>query len=272
MLYNVFMLAIAREISDIFKWRELLWQMVNREVKARYKQSILGYFWIILNPLAQMLVMSFAFSIVLRIPTNANDKIPYSIFLFVALLPWNLFANSLTSACSSLVNSTSLITKIYFPRTILVLATVLAKIIDFVLALSVLLVFMIVYQIPINYHILWVIPIFFIQQIFTIGLSLFLSAANLLYRDIQYVLSLLLVLWLYMTPIIYPADLVPTKYQLIFQLNPMAVIVNAYRQSVLSGAQPNLISLSIAFIVSMVFLLTGYLYFKSREKIFADNI
>lgn len=266
------MLSIARELTDIFKWRELLWQMISREVKARYKQSILGYFWIILNPLAQMLVMSFAFSVVLRIPTNADDKIPYSIFLFVALLPWNLFANSLTSACSSLVNSTSLITKIYFPRTILVLATVFAKIIDFALALSVLLVYMLIYQVPITFNILWVIPIFIIQQIFTIGLALFFSAANLLYRDIQYVLSLLIVLWLYMTPIIYPADLVPAKYQLLFQLNPMAVIVNAYRQSVLTETMPNLISLGMAFLVSTSILLAGYAYFKSREKIFADNI
>lgn len=271
-MYNVTMLAIAKEIRDIIRWRELLMQMVSREVKARYKQSILGYFWIILNPLAQMLVMSFAFSVVLRIPTNGADHIPYSIFLFVALLPWNLFANSLVSACASLVNSAPLITKIYFPRTILVLATVLAKIIDFILALSVLVVYMVAYQIPISLNILWVIPIFFIQQIFTLGLALFFSATNLLYRDIQYVLSLLITLWLYMTPIIYPADLVPDRYRFIFQLNPMAVIVNAYRQSVLSDVQPNLVSLSVALVVSTAVLLLGYWYFKSREKIFADNI
>lgn len=266
------MSEIISEINAIFQRRELLWQMVSREVKARYKQSILGYFWVILNPLAQMLVMSFAFSLILRIPTNAAGNIPYSIFLFVGLLPWNLFANSLTFASNSLVGSASLITKIYFPRTILVISTIIAKIIDFFFALSVLVVYMIIYRIPININILWVIPIFLIQQIFTLGLSLFFAAANLLYRDIQYLLSLVITLWMYVTPVIYPADLVPERLKFIFQLNPMAVIINAYRQTILGGGVPNYSSIFIALLVSLVTLLIGLSYFKSREKIFADNI
>ncbi|HWS49288.1 MAG TPA: ABC transporter permease [Candidatus Methanoperedens sp.] len=266
------MLPLFKEIKDVIKWHELLWQMVGREVKTRYKQSILGYFWVILNPLAQMIVMSFAFSIILRIPTNAAGNIPYSIFLFVALLPWNLFSNSLSSATASLVGSSSLITKVYFPRTILVLSTILAKIVDFLFASIILIIYMIIYQVPININILWIIPIFFIQQIFTIGLSLFFAAANLLYRDIQYLLALILLLWMYITPVIYPADLVPEKYRIVFQLNPMAVIVNAYRQTILGGGAPNYSSLLIAFLLSIFVLLLGLSYFKSREKIFADNI
>ncbi len=260
------------EIKNIIKWHELLWQMVGREVKARYKQSILGYFWVILNPLAQMLVMSFAFSLILKIPTNSASNIPYSIFLFVALLPWNLFANSLASASTSLVNSAPLITKVYFPRTILVISTIMAKIVDFLFALIILIVYMIIFKIPININILWVLPIFFIQQIFTIGLSLFFAASNLLYRDIQYLLSLIITLWLYLTPVIYPADIVPAKFRIFFQLNPMAVIINAYRQTVLGGGVPNYNSLFIALGVSLITLLLGFSYFKSREKIFADNI
>jgi len=266
------MLSIAKEIRDVYKWRELLWQMVGREVKARYKQSILGYFWVILNPFAQMLVMSFAFSLILRIPTNAAGNIPYSIFLFVALLPWNLFSNSLSSATASLVGSASLITKVYFPRTILVLATVIAKIVDFFFANLILIIYMIVYRVPITFNILWIIPIFIIQQIFTLGLSFFFAAANLLYRDIQYLLNLLLVLWMYSTPIVYPADIVPEKYKIIFQLNPMAVIINAYRQTVLGGGAPNYLSIAIALALSLLTLYIGLAYFKSREKIFADNI
>ena len=266
------MLPLFKEIRDVIKWHELLWQMVGREVKTRYKQSILGYFWVILNPLAQMIVMSFAFSIILRIPTNAAGNIPYSIFLFVALLPWNLFANSLSSATASLVGSSSLITKVYFPRTILVMATVLAKIVDFLFASIILIIYMIVYQVPISLNILWIFPIFFIQQIFTIGLSLFFAAANLLYRDIQYLLALILLLWMYVTPVIYPADLVPEKYRIVFQLNPMAVIINAYRQTILGGGAPNYSGLLIALLLSLIVLLFGLSYFKSREKIFADNI
>jgi len=266
------MYQLLKEIKDICHWKELLWQMVGREVKARYKQSILGYFWVILNPLAQMLVMSFAFSLILRIPTNSSSNIPYSIFLFVALLPWNLFANSLSSATNSLVNSSTLITKVYFPRTILVLASIISKLVDFVFALSILIIYMIIYQIPISFNILWTIPIFLIQQIFTVGLSLFFSAANLLYRDIQYLLNLLLVLWMYATPVIYPADIVPSQFKFVFQLNPMAVIINAYRQTILGGGQPNFYSLIIALFLSLSILLIGFSYFKSREKIFADNI
>ena len=266
------MLSLVKEIKAIYKWRELLWQMVAREVKARYKQSILGYFWVILNPLAQMLVMSFAFSIILRIPTNAAGNIPYSIFLFVGLLPWLLFSNSLSSATSSLVGASSLITKIYFPRTILVLSTVIAKIIDFLFATSILVIYMIIYHIPVTWNILWVIPILLIQQIFTLGLSLFFSAANLLYRDIQYLLNMLLLLWMYATPIIYSADIIPDKYKIVFQLNPMAVFINAYRQVILGGGEPKYTSLLVGLIVSSITLLIGFKYFKSREKIFADNI
>ena len=265
-------MSLLREFQSVIKWRELLWQMVGREVKARYKQSILGYFWVILNPLAQMIVMSFAFSIILRIPTNATSNIPYSVFLFVALLPWNLFATSISSACNSLVMSSTLITKVYFPRTILVLAVMISKLVDFVFALSILVAYMVFYSIPINFNILWVIPIFIIQQIFTLGLSLFLSAANLIYRDIQYLVTLGLLLWMYATPVIYPADIVPAQYKIIFQLNPMAVIINAYRQTILGGNSPNLTSLSIALALSLITLFAGLSYFKSREKIFADNI
>ncbi len=266
------MLSLLKEIKDVIKWHELLWQMVGREVKTRYKQSILGYFWVILNPMAQMMVMSFAFSIILRVPTNAAGNIPYSIFLFVALLPWNLFANSLSSASASLVSSSSLITKVYFPRTILVISTILAKIVDFLFASTILITYMLVYQIPVTINILWIIPIFFIQQIFTLGLSLFFAASNLIYRDIQYLLSLILLLWMYLTPVIYPADLVPERFRIIFQLNPMAVIINAYRQTILGGGAPNYSSIIIAFLLSLLVLILGLSYFKSREKLFADNI
>lgn len=266
------MFQLASEIKALIKHKDLLNQMIGREIKARYKQSILGYFWVILNPLAQMLVMSFAFSLILKIPTNSNANIPYSIFLFVALLPWTLFSNSLLSASNSLVISSSLITKIYFPRTILVMSTVFAKIIDFLFSISVLIIFMIIYHIPISLNILWIIPIFLIQQIFTFGISLFLAAANLLYRDIQYLLNLVLVLWMYITPIIYPADIVPDKFKIIFQLNPMAVIINAYRQTILGMNHPNYFSLLIAFIISFLTLIVSLSYFKNKEKIFADNI
>lgn len=266
------MLLLITEIRLLLNHKNLLWQMVGREVKARYKQSILGYFWVILNPLAQMLVMSFAFSMVMRIPTASTADIPYSVFLFTALLPWTLFSGSLSSASNSLVTNSSLITKVYFPRTILVLATTIAKIIDFLFAGTILVTFLIIYHIPVTLNVFWIIPIFIIQQIFTLGLSLFLSAANLMYRDIQYLLDLILMLWMYLTPIIYPIDIVPAQFRFVYQLNPMSVIINAYRQSILSGTPPKFSSLTIALLVSLLILTLGLKYFKKQEKTFADNI
>ncbi|MBU3935611.1 ABC transporter permease [Patescibacteria group bacterium] len=265
-------MLLVSEIKTLSHHKNLLWQMVSREVKARYKQSILGYFWVILNPLAQMLVMSFAFSLIMRIPTAAKTNIPYSIFLFTALLPWTLFSTSLSSASNSLVINSSLITKVYFPRIILVLATIVAKIIDYLFASTILIVYLAIYKIPISLNILWIIPIFLIQQIFTLGLSLFLSAANLMYRDIQYLLGLVLMLWMYLTPVIYPVDMVPAQFRFIYQLNPMSIIINAYRQSILSGSPPKFSSLIIAFFVSFAVLLLGLRYFKNQEKTFADNV
>jgi len=266
------MLSLLKETKAIIKRRELLTQMTLREIKSRYKQSVMGYFWVILNPFFQILIMSFVFSTIMRVPTAANANIPYIVFLYVGLLPWSLFANSLSSASGSIVSNAGLITKVYFPRTILPISTIFAKIIDFMFALTILIAFMIIYQVPVNLNIIWVIPIFFIQQILTLGLSLFLAAINLVYRDIQYLLSLIISLWFYLTPIVYPTDIVPEKYKLIFKLNPMSVITNAYRESILAGGVPNLNSLSIALAVSFATLFLGFKYFKKLEKTFSDNV
>ena len=131
---------------------------------------------------------------------------------------------------------------------------------------------MIFYKIPVNINILWVIPIFFIQQIFTIGIALIIAAANLFYRDIQYLVNLLLILWMYLTPIIYPADLIPEKYQFFFQFNPMSVFTNGYRQTILGGKMPTFRGLIIAIILSIIMLIVGLSYFKNKERTFADNI
>lgn len=266
------MLAVLKETKAILLRSELLNQMTLREIKSRYKQSIMGYFWVILNPFFQILIMSFVFSTIMRIPTGANSNIPYIVFLYVALLPWSLFANSLGSATGSIVGNASLVTKVYFPRTILPISTIFAKIIDFIFASTILVFFMLIYQVPVNLNILWVIPIFFIQQIFTIGLSLFLAAINLIYRDIQYLLSLVISLWFYLTPIVYPTDIVPTRFKIIFKLNPMSVIINAYRQAILAGGVPNLASLSVALLISFLTLIWGFNYFKKLERTFSDNV
>ena len=257
-------------ILDSFtRYRELLNELTMREIKQRYKQSVLGYAWVILNPFFQMLVMAFVFSIIMRIP---NLGVPYPIYLYAGLLPWTLFSSSLIASTNSLVSNAGLITKIYFPREIFVISNIMAKIVDFLLASTIFIAFMIYFQVPATWNLLWIVPIFFIQQLFTYGLSLFLAAANLFYRDIQYLLSLIILIWMYLTPVIYSTELFPEKYRWIFQLNPMAVIINAYRQVILAGGIPNLRSLAIALALSVILLIGGYKFFKKLEGVFADIV
>ncbi|MFZ5376668.1 MAG: ABC transporter permease [Patescibacteria group bacterium] len=257
------MLSIFRD------YYELISELTLREVKQRYKQSVLGYAWVMLNPLFQMLVMAFVFSQLLRV---SDLGVPYPIFLYAGLLPWTLFTNSLAASTTALVGNAGLLTKIYFPREVFVVSTILAKIIDFFLASLIFVVFMIFFRIPLTWNILWFFPIFIIQTIFTYGVSLFLAAANLFYRDIQYLLNLALLVWMYLTPVIYPVEMFPANYRWIFQLNPMAVIINAYRQTILGGGFPNLGSLGIALLLSMIFLIVSYKLFKKLEGVFADVV
>ena len=250
-------------------YRQLLMRLTARELAQRYKQSVLGYFWVILNPLCQMLVMSFVFS---RIFANNDLGVPYPLFLFAALLPWNLFANSLSAATNALVGNSGLLAKIYFPREVLVLSTMLARIVDFLFALLILIGLMFFYHWPIGLCALWAIPIFFVQTLFTYGLGLFLAAANLFYRDIQYLLSLIIMTWMYLTPVMYNSEIFPASYRWIFQINPLAVFVNAYREVILNNRSPNFLSLGIALVLSVVTVVLGFKFFKKYEGQFADSV
>jgi len=260
---------LRNNLKLMWYYRELLWNLAYREINQRYKQSVLGYAWVILNPLFQLIVMNFVFSVVLNVPSQG---VPFIIFLTVGLLPWNFFVSSLTSASNSLVGNSNLITKIYFPREILVYSTIIAKFVDFLFSCIVLVVFFTLFKTNISLTALWVIPIFSIQIIFTMGLSLILASFNLFYRDIQYLLSLITMLWMYLTPIMYPVDIIPERYRFIFSLNPMSVIINAYRQTILGGGQPNYSSLSIAFFMSLFVLVFGFYIFKKSEGQFADYV
>ncbi|MFZ6034788.1 MAG: ABC transporter permease [Patescibacteria group bacterium] len=260
---------LQENFSMMWEYRELLWNLAHREINQRYKQSVLGYAWVILNPLFQLIVLDFVFSTVLKIPSQG---VPFIIFLAVALLPWNLFATSLTSSVNALIANSSLITKIYFPREILVYSTIIAKIVDFLFSCIVLVVFFIFFKTIITPTLIWVPVIFAIQIIFTAGLSLILAGLNLFYRDIQYLLNLVIMLWMYLTPVMYPVEIIPDKYRFIFSLNPMSVIINAYRQTVLGGGQPSYSSLAIAFFMSVTVFAIGFYMFKKMEGEFADYV
>ena len=254
---------------ELLKYQELIKHLSLREIRARYKQSFLGFFWIILNPFFQMLIMSFVFSQIIRFE---NLGVPYPIYLFVGLLPWALFSSSLGSTIGVLAENSALIKKIYFPREILIISTLTAKVVDFFIAAIIFIGMMFFFQIPFTWHMLLFFPILFVQLLFTFGLSLFLSAANLLYRDVQYLFQLALSLWFYLTPVIYPVELFPEQFRWIFALNPMAVFINAYRQVLLGGDVFNITSFLIGLIVSLVLLVVSYAIFKKMEGTIADVV
>lgn len=253
----------------MFKHWELIKYLTQREIKARYKQSFLGFFWVVLNPFFQMLIMSFVFSHIMKVN---NLGVPYAIYLYAGLLPWTFFANSLNNATEELVENASLIKKIYFPREILILAALLAKAFDFFLSSIIFLLLMVVFRVPFTGFMLLFFPLFLLQFLFTYAVSLFLSTANLFYRDVRYLLNLIITIWFYATPVIYATEFFPERYRWIFKLNPMAVFINAYRQVLLSHDWPNFQSLSIGILVSLVLVIIGIRFFKKLEGVFADVV
>jgi ABC-type polysaccharide/polyol phosphate export permease len=247
----------------------LIKKLTLREIKARYKQSFLGFFWIVLNPFFQMMIMSFVFSKILKM---GNLGVPYPLFIYAGLLPWLFMVNSLSSAMNVFISDASLIKKIYFPREILVLSTLLAKTFDFFLSFLIFILMMIVFKVAFSPFILFFFLIFLIEFLFVYSLSLVLSAFNLYYRDVQYLFNLIITLWFYVTPVIYAVEFFPEKYRIVFQLNPMAVFINAYRQVLLGGDFPKWSSLEIGVLLSLILFFIAKNIFAKLEKNFADIV
>lgn len=240
-----------------------------REIKARYKQSFLGFFWIILNPFFQMIIMSFVFSNITRV---SNLGVPYPIYLYAGLLPWTFFSSALNNSMSVLVEDASLIKKIYFPREVLILSTLFAKAFDFFLSTLIFFGLMIWFHIPFTPYLLLFIPIFAIQFLFTYSIALIVSALNLFYRDVQYLFTLIITLWFYLTPVLYAVEFFPPQYRWVFRINPMSVFINAYREVIFNRNFPNMSSLFIGIGISLVLFFVAFKIFKKLEGIFADFV
>ena len=261
------LLAHAREL---IRHRELLWLITQREIKVRYKQSLLGALWAVLQPFSLMLVFTIFFSWFARMQ---SDGIPYPLFSYAGLLPWMFFSTSLSFAIPSLISNSHIITKIYFPREIVPLASVLAAFLDFVIASGIFLLLILYYRVTLTWNILYVVPLAVIQTAFTAGVCLLLSAFTVLYRDVRHMLPLLIQIWMFVTPILYPVSVVPLKWRTWYlALNPMAVIIDGYRRAAVQGVAPELRCLALAAVVSGVLLWLGYKYFKHLEREFADMI
>ena len=255
--------------AELYLYRDLLRMWTAREIKVRYTQSVLGAAWAILQPLSLMLMFNAVFSYLVRIPT---DAIPYPLFSYTALLPWTFFSASISFAVPSLVQNMNLVTKIYFPREILPMAAVAAGLIDFLIAALVLVVMLAGYQVPLHRTVIMVPVILLVQILLTLGVVLFASAVNVFYRDIRFVVPLAVQLWMYATPIIYPTTLIPEDLRWLYMLNPMAGVIESYRDVVLRGAWPDWNGLGLAAVISAAVCAAGYAYFKRVEWQFADFI
>lgn len=261
----------VQSLLELGRRHELLWHMTVRHLRGQYKQSILGYAWALLNPLSQMLTLSLVFSVLLTDRFNSGGD-PYPLFLMVALVPWMFFANALSSATDSVTGAISLVTKVRFPREILPIAAILTKVVDLLFGLSILVALMFYYGHAPTWTVLWVPVLFFIHVIFVMGLAFPLAALNLFFHDVRYLVGVTLTLWFYMTPIIYSVDDIPQKYQIFFDINPNALLINAYRRVLLQDIGPGLDRLLIGLGVALTTFVVGYYLFKKMEPSFADRI
>lgn len=253
----------------ILQSKDLLLAWVNRTITGRYQQSLLGWLWAVVQPIASVIIFSIIFT--KFVPVDTGD-IPYPVFSYIAVVPWTFFSASLQDMTTSLVQNISLVTKVYFPREVLPISAMLARLIDFGVAALVLVALMAIYRVPVFLPGLAFIPlILMIQVCLQIGLGLIAATANVFYRDVQPLLVLALQLWFYASPIIYPATLVPAEYRLLYYLNPMAGILEAYRSVLIYQALPG-DTLIVAAVEAVLVLAFGYWLFKRVEFQFADIV
>ena len=258
------------DFKEIWEYRELLYFLTKRDIKVRYKQTVLGGLWAIIQPAFTMIIFTLFFGRLAKMP---SDGMPYPIFVYVGLLPWTYFANAVSGSGNSLVGSANLITKIYFPRLIVPASASLAGLLDFFVSMFVLGILMIHYSFVPSLGGLFLFP-FLVGLTFlcAVGVGLWLSAMNVQYRDIRYAIPFLVQVWMFVSPVIYPVSIVKEKYQWLLALNPMGGVIKAFRASIL-GHQPIdwlLLGLSTAMI--LLILASGLFYFRRMEKVFADVV
>lgn len=259
---------VSLELGDLWHYRELLFLLTWRDIKVRYAQTVLGATWAVIQPLLTMVIFSIIFGQLAKLP---SEGIPYPIFTYTALLPWQLFAFSLINSSQSLVGSQNLVSKVYFPRLVIPIASVLPGLVDFAISFLVLIGMLVYYQIPLTTRIL-ALPLFLLLAVMSaLAVGLWLSALNVEYRDIRYVVPFLTMFWQYATPVAYSASLIPEKWRLLYGLNPMTGVVEGFRWALLgSGQVDGMIWVSIVIIILL--FISGLAYFKRMEATFADVI
>jgi lipopolysaccharide transport system permease protein len=259
---------VSLNLNDLWQYRDLLYILMTRDIKVRYKQTLLGALWAIIQPLFTMLIFTLFFG---RLAGMPSDNIPYPLFAYAGLLPWTFFSNAVNSSGNSLVGSSNLITKVYFPRMVIPIASVGSGLLDFVIAFGLLIVLMFYYNVSLSINILMLPVLIVLTGILAIGIGMWTSALNVKYRDIRHALPFLIQLGMFATPIIYPASIVPEKWRWLLFLNPLAGLIEAYRAAFF-GRPFDWLALGISAIVTFAILLYAAFIFKRMEKSFADII
>lgn len=258
----------ALDRRDLWAFRELLYFLTWRDVKVRYKQTELGIIWAIIQPLSTMLIFTLFFGRLAGVP---SDNVPYPIFAFAGLLAWTFFANAITNSGNSLVGSAHLITKVYFPRMIIPGAAVAAGLVDFAIAFVILALLMIYYGVAITLNILMLPVLLLLMTLLALGVGMWMSALNVKYRDVRFALPFMVQLWMYLSPVIYPASFLPEKLRWLLSLNPMTGIIEGFRSS-LFGRPFNWIAIGVSAVITLILLIYSSYVFRRMEKSFADIV
>ena len=257
------------DLQPVWEYRELLYFLVWRDIKVRYKQTAIGAAWAICQPLLTMMIFAVIFGRFAKIP---SDNVPYPIFAFAGLLPWTYFSQSIARSGMSLVSDANLIRKIYFPRLIIPAAAVVAPLVDFILSFLILLVMMAWYRVTPGWATA-TLPLFMgLAVAAACGVSLWLSALNVRYRDVGHAIPFLVQFWMYASPIVYPVSLIPERWRTLYSLNPMVGVVEGFRWGLLSKANPDFQAIGVGCAVTVVMLASGLVFFKRMERVFADIV
>lgn len=259
----------ALDLDSLWRYRDLLFFLTWRDIKVRYKQTVIGAAWAVIQPLLMMVIFSLFFGRVFKVDSEYG---PYPIFAYAGLLPWQMFSQALSHSGNSLVENQRLITKVYFPRLVVPISAILVSVVDFAVSFLVLLGLMGFYKVPVTPAIL-LLPVFILIVMLTaLSAGLWLSALNVLYRDVRYTIAFLIQIWFFLTPVIYPSSAVPEKWRLFYAMNPMAGIIEGFRWSILgTGNYPGLM-LAVSTGMVTILLFSGLFYFRRMERVFADVI
>ncbi len=261
---------VGLKLKDLWLYRELVYFLTWRDIKVRYKQSVLGILWAILKPFMAMVVFTIFFGNFAKIP---SDGVPYPIFSYTATLPWELFAAALGVASRSMVSNSNMVSKIYFPRMIIPLASVMSSVVDFFIGFTILIGMMIFYKVTPTIATLWLPLLILLALITALGVGFWSSALMVRYRDVGYIMPFIANLWMYLTPVVYPSSMIPEKWRLLYALNPMTGVVEGFRYALLGTTQ----SVSggmilVSSLIAIAVLISGMFYFRRMEKQFADMI